>query len=167
MAAGSVISNNFQWLMKSTFPTEIASRWMPRDIIGEQSTLVVGGHVVPTDTWRNNDVIMTSKRRFDVIMALLLRRLSAGVESQCIIHVTRSPVGPTLHHHRHTITVTNVVQQEAKHNNDVIISATASQITGVSIVYSGADQRKFKGPRHWPLWGEFTDDRWIPRTKGQ
>ena len=22
-------------------------------------------------------------------------------------------------------------------------------------------------PRHWPLWGEFTDDRWIPRTEGQ
>ena len=24
-----------------------------------------------------------------------------------------------------------------------------------------------KAPRHWFLWGEFTDDRWIPRTKGQ
>ena len=24
-----------------------------------------------------------------------------------------------------------------------------------------------KAPRHWPLWGEFTGDRWIPRTKGQ
>ena len=24
-----------------------------------------------------------------------------------------------------------------------------------------------EGPRHWPLWGEFTGDRWIPRTKGQ
>ena len=22
-------------------------------------------------------------------------------------------------------------------------------------------------PRHWPLWGEFTGNRWIPRTKGQ
>ena len=22
-------------------------------------------------------------------------------------------------------------------------------------------------PRHWPLCGEFTDDRWIPRTKAQ
>ena len=21
-------------------------------------------------------------------------------------------------------------------------------------------------PRHWPLWGEFSGDRWIPRTKG-
>ena len=24
-----------------------------------------------------------------------------------------------------------------------------------------------KATRHWPLWGEFTEDRWIPRTKGQ
>ena len=25
--------------------------------------------------------------------------------------------------------------------------------------------RNIKAPRHWPLWGEFTGDRWIPRTK--
>ena len=24
-----------------------------------------------------------------------------------------------------------------------------------------------KAPRHWPLWGESTGDRWIPFTKGQ
>ena len=24
-----------------------------------------------------------------------------------------------------------------------------------------------KAPLHWPLWGEFTGHRWIPRTKGQ
>ena len=33
----------------------------------------------------------------------------------------------------------------------------ASQITSLTIVYStvysGADQRKIKSPRHWPLWG--------------
>ena len=55
----------------------------------------------------------------------------------------------------------------------VITSAIASQITGVSIVYStvclGVDKRKenTKALRHWPLWGEFTGDRWIPRTKGE
>ena len=36
-----------------------------------------------------------------------------------------------------------------------------------STVYSGADQRNIKVQRHWPLWGEFTGDRWIPHTKGQ
>ena len=57
------------------------------------------------------------------------------------------------------------------HYGDVIMSATASQITGVSIVYStvcsGADQRKQKAQRHWPLWGESIGDQWISLTNGQ
>ena len=28
-------------------------------------------------------------------------------------------------------------------------------------------RENIKAPRHWPLCGEFTGDRWIPRTKGQ
>ena len=28
-------------------------------------------------------------------------------------------------------------------------------------------KENIKAPRHWPLWGEFTGDRRIPRTKGQ
>ena len=28
-------------------------------------------------------------------------------------------------------------------------------------------KENIKDPRHWPLWGEFTGDRWIPLTKGQ
>ena len=27
--------------------------------------------------------------------------------------------------------------------------------------------KNIKAPRHWPLCGEFTGDRWIPRTKGK
>ena len=42
----------------------------------------------------------------------------------------------------------------------VIMTAMASQITGVSIVYStvcsDADKKTIKAPRHWPLWEEFT-----------
>ena len=57
------------------------------------------------------------------------------------------------------------------HYSDVIMGAMASHITGVLIVYStvcsGADQKTIKAPSHWPLWGEFTGDRWIPLTKGQ
>ena len=41
--------------------------------------------------------------------------------------------------------------------SDVIMSAIASQITGVSIVCStvgsGADQKNIKAPYHWPLCG--------------
>ena len=55
--------------------------------------------------------------------------------------------------------------------NDAIMSAVASQINSLTIVYStcysGADQRKHQAPRHWPLCGEFTGDRWITCTKGQ
>ena len=52
-------------------------------------------------------------------------------------------------------------------------SAMASQITSIAFVYltvySGTDKKQtnLKAPRHWPLWGEFSGDRWIPRTKGQ
>ena len=28
-------------------------------------------------------------------------------------------------------------------------------------------KENIKALRYWPLWGEFTGDRWIPRTKGQ
>ena len=28
-------------------------------------------------------------------------------------------------------------------------------------------KENIKTLRHWPLWGEFTGERWIPRTKGQ
>ena len=45
-----------------------------------------------------------------------------------------------------------------KYLSDVMMSAMASQITGVSIVYSnirsGANKKNSKAPRHWPLWGD-------------
>ena len=45
----------------------------------------------------------------------------------------------------------------------------ASQITSLTIVCStvcsDAYQRDIKAPRHCPLCGEFTGDRWIPCTK--
>ena len=56
------------------------------------------------------------------------------------------------------------------HYGDVIMGAIASQITGISIVYSFFHvqiKENIKTPRHWPLWGEFTSDRWIPITKAQ
>ena len=53
----------------------------------------------------------------------------------------------------------------------MIMSVMASQITGVSVVYStvcsGADQRKHQGSASLVfVWGEFTCDWWIPRTNG-
>ena len=57
------------------------------------------------------------------------------------------------------------------HYNDVIMGATASQITSLTIVYSIVIQTQIKenikALCHWPLCGEFTGDRWIPCTNGQ
>ena len=51
------------------------------------------------------------------------------------------------------------------------MSPMAYPITNLTIVYSTVIQaqikEKTKAPRHWPVWGEFTGDRWIPRTMGQ
>ena len=51
------------------------------------------------------------------------------------------------------------------------MGAMASQITNLTIVYktvySGADQRKRQISASLAFCGEFTGDRWIPRTKGQ
>ena len=56
--------------------------------------------------------------------------------------------------------------------NDVIMSAMASQITSPTIVFNqpfirAQTKENIKAPRDWPLCGEFTGGRWIPRTKGQ
>ena len=76
-----------------------------------------------------------------------------------------------LHQNGHTLLMPNFFSGKfSVHYSDVIMSAMASQITGVSIVcstvfFSGAEN--FKATRHWPLCEEFTGDQWIPRTKGQ
>ena len=57
------------------------------------------------------------------------------------------------------------------HYCDAIMRPTASQITGLaivySIVYSGTDQRKHQSSASLAFVREFTGDRWIPRTSGQ
>ena len=49
------------------------------------------------------------------------------------------------------------------HYNDVTMSAMASQITSLTIVYSTVIQAQIKEnlkvPRHWPLYEEFTGDQ--------
>ena len=59
----------------------------------------------------------------------------------------------------------------AFHYSDIIMGAMASPITSLAIVYSIVIQahitENIKAPRHLPLWGEFTGDRWIPRANCQ
>ena len=49
------------------------------------------------------------------------------------------------------------VGEKFSHYMDVILTTVASQITSLAVVYSfvhsGADERKIKAPRHWPLCG--------------
>ena len=70
-----------------------------------------------------------------------------------------------------TVQVMMCATDRMQHYNDVIMSAIASQITGVSIVYLtrrlAQIKENIKARRHWPLWEEFTGDRWTPLTKGQ
>ena len=60
---------------------------------------------------------------------------------------------------------------ETKHYDDVIMSAMASEITSLAIfcLLKRLFQAWIKGniKDHCSLWGEFTGDRWIPRTRGQ
>ena len=57
------------------------------------------------------------------------------------------------------------------HFSDVIMSAVAFEITGISIVYSNVcsdtDRRKHQSPASLAFVMRITGDRWIPRTKGQ
>ena len=57
------------------------------------------------------------------------------------------------------------------HYGDVIMVAIASQITASWLFTQPFIQTQIKlnikAPRHWPFCGEFTGDRWIPRTNGR
>ena len=45
------------------------------------------------------------------------------------------------------------------------MSTMSFQISSLTIVYSTAQiKENIKDPRHLPLCGEITGDRWIPRT---
>ena len=46
-------------------------------------------------------------------------------------------------------------------------SVSNHQLTIVNPFIQTQIKENFKAPRHWPLCGEFTGDRWIPRTNGQ
>ena len=95
-------------------------------------------------------------------------RVAVITTTQNIMQLTANEIKVrTSHMHPYSYGETMIIN--LNHYNDVIMSVMASQIAGVSIVYStvcsDADQRK--NPRHWPLWGEITGHRWFPRTKGQ
>ena len=66
--------------------------------------------------------------------------------------------------------MTNLSRSTPKYN-DAIMGTMASQITCSRLFtprfIEAQIKESIKAPRHWPLCGEFTGDRWIPRTNGQ
>ena len=62
--------------------------------------------------------------------------------------------------------LTGLTSDTVPHYDDVIMGTMASQITSLTIVYStvysDADQRNIKVPRHWPLCGEFAGTGEFP-----
>ena len=96
-------------------------------------------------------------RSFGVLFDL---RLDCWVNNRVAGYLRRHPA-----HYDTAMACTALIH----HYNHVIMSTIASQITSLTIVHStvypGAEN--IKAPRHWPLCGEFTGDRWIPRTNGQ
>ena len=106
-----------------------------------------------------NTITQTSHERHGISNRLFIRHLvQANNDATLKLQITG-----TLWVHQYLMTI--------NHYRDFIMGMLASQITSLTIVYStvysDADQRKHQAPRHWPLWGEFTGDRWIPRRNGQ
>ena len=63
------------------------------------------------------------------------------------------------------------IDRKVHHYSDVIwvwwlLKLPASRLFTQSFVQAQIKEN-IKAVRHWPLWGEFTGDRWIPRTKVQ
>ena len=70
-----------------------------------------------------------------------------------------------------TISLLLHVSLQIVHYNCVMMATMASQ-SPISRLFAQLFvqvqfKENIKAPRHWPLWGEVTGDRWIPRTKGQ
>ena len=45
------------------------------------------------------------------------------------------------------------------------LKSPASRLFIIQLLVQAQIKVNIKAPRHWPLWGEFTGDRWIPRRK--
>ena len=54
-----------------------------------------------------------------------------------------------------------------RHNGNDGVSNHQPRDCLLSDLFKAQIKENIKAPRHWPLWREFTIDRWIPHTKGQ
>ena len=54
-----------------------------------------------------------------------------------------------------------------RHNERYGVSNHQPHDCFLNRLFKAQIKENIKAPRHWPSWGEFTGDRWIPHTKGQ
>ena len=54
-----------------------------------------------------------------------------------------------------------------RHNDRYGVSNHQAHDCLLNRLFRRRSKKNIKAPRHWPLWGEFTGDRWIPLTKDQ
>ena len=113
---------------KNMFAFLIISRCM---IIPRQHYRKRAHDAIITSLWRQNDVATSFRRHNDVIIASCVRWGAVQASEPIVIYTSRSIV---------------ILCTKCDHYNGVIMSAMASQTTGVptvcSTVGSGADQRK-------------------------
>ena len=60
-----------------------------------------------------------------------------------------------------------VAALQLRHNERDGISNHQPDDCLLNLLFKAQIKENIEAPRHWPLWGEFISDRWIPRTKGQ
>ena len=61
----------------------------------------------------------------------------------------------------------NVATLQWRHNERDGVSDHQHHDCLVHRLFKAQIKENIKAPRHWPLCGEFTGPRWIPRIKGQ
>ena len=59
------------------------------------------------------------------------------------------------------------LSSQCRHNGRDGVSNHQPYDCLLSRLFKTQMKENMNDPRHWPLWWEFTGDRWIPRTKGQ
>ena len=65
------------------------------------------------------------------------------------------------------LTWMNTEALQWRHNGRDWVSNHLAHDCLLNRLFRRRSKKTSKAPRHWSLWGEFTGDRWIPRTNGQ
>ena len=63
--------------------------------------------------------------------------------------------------------IQHITSLQWRHNERDGVSNHQSHGCLFNRLFKAQIKGSIKAPRYWSLWGEFTGDRWIPRTKGQ